>query len=99
MDGKAFVEYEWMICEIDRIIPEHPKILVVDCDLGLINAIALRWPPAFIIICRFHIANNIITRYRQNYTDAGEESWTGFMSHWKAIVHAPIEETSMELWQ
>ena len=97
MDGEALVDYEWMICEIDRIIPEYPQILVVDCDLNLINAIALRWPNAFIIICRFPIANNIITRCGQIFTDAGEESWTGYMSHWKAIVHAPTEETFMEL--
>ena len=42
MDGETFVDDKWMISEINRIIPGHPKFLVVDCDLGLINAIAWR---------------------------------------------------------
>ena len=99
MDGEALVDYEWMICEIDRIIPENTKILVVDGDLNLINAIALRWPNAFIIICRFHITNNIITRCSQIVTDAGEKIWTDFMSHRKDIDHAPTKATNIKLWQ
>ena len=50
MEGEEFVNYEWVIYEIDMIIPGHPTILVVDCDLGLINAISGKWPHALIII-------------------------------------------------
>ena len=95
MDSEAFVDYEWMIYEIDGIIPGHPKIFVVDCELGLINAVAGRWPHALIILCRSHIVSNMQT----NFTDACKESWTALMSHLKAIVHVPTEETFMELWQ
>ena len=49
MDGEEFVDYEWMMFEIDRIIPGYTKILVVDCYLGLITAIAGRYPHALII--------------------------------------------------
>ena len=37
LDGEAFIDYVWMIDEIDRILPQYPKILVVDCDLGLMK--------------------------------------------------------------
>ena len=67
MDGKAFIDYVWMINDIDTILPQAPNILVVDCDFGLIKAITEKWPRAFFIICRFHIANNIITRCRRYF--------------------------------
>ena len=40
MDGEAFDDYVWMISEVDGILPRHPKVLVVDCDRGLIKAIS-----------------------------------------------------------
>ena len=39
MNGEAFDDYVWMISEVDGILPRHPKVLVVDCDRGLIKAI------------------------------------------------------------
>ena len=50
MDGEAFDDYFWMISEVDGILPRHPKVLVVDCDRGLIKAISQKWPGAAIII-------------------------------------------------
>ena len=99
MDGEAFIDYEWMINMIDTILPQAPNILVVDCDFGLIKAITEKWSRAFFIICRFHIANNIITRCRRYFLDAGEEFWKSFMDHWNSIVHAPTEDMFMQLWQ
>ena len=39
MDGEGFIDYKRMINEVNRILLQHPKIVVVDCDLGLIKAI------------------------------------------------------------
>ena len=91
MNGEAFDDYVWMISEVDGILPRHPRVLVVGCDRGLIKAISQKWPGAAIIICRFHIANNIITHYRRNFTNSSEKTWKLFMDHWKNIVHAPTE--------
>lgn len=99
MDGEAFDDYVWMINEIDTILRQAPNILVVDCDFGLIKAITEKWPRAFFILCRFHIAKNIITRCRINFLNAGEECWKSFMDHWNAIVHAPTDDLFMQLWQ
>ena len=81
MDGEVFIDYVWMINEIDMVLPQSPNIIVVDCDFGLIKAITEKWPGEFCIICRFHIANNIITHYRRIFSNAGEDGWIAFMGH------------------
>ena len=97
MDGEAFDDYVWMISEVDGILLRHPKVLVVDYDRGLIKAISEKCPGTAIIICRFHIANNIITHCRRNFTNSSEKTWKLFMDHWKNIVHAPTESVFMKL--
>ena len=98
-DGEAFTDYVWIINEIDVIFLQDPNILVVDCDIGLMKAINEKWPRAFSIICWFHIANNIITRCRILFSNAGVNSCIDFMDNWNAIVHAPTEGLFMQRWQ
>ena len=66
-DGEVYIDYERMIDEVNRIILQHTKIFVFYCDLSLIKAIKEKWLSAFIIICRWHITNNIITRCRRTF--------------------------------
>ena len=88
-----------MINEIDMILPQDPQTLVVNCDFGFIAVITEKWPRAFFIICRFHIANNISTHCRNCFTNAGEEGWIAFMDHWNVIVHVLTDVLYMQLWQ
>ena len=54
----------------------HPITIATDCDDGLLAAIDSVFPRSTNLICRWHIAKNLLKNCRQHFTAEGWESYT-----------------------
>ena len=58
------------------LLATHPITIATDCDDGLLAAIGSVFPRSKNLVCRWHIAKNLLKNCRQHFTAKDWESYT-----------------------
>ncbi|KAH7860252.1 hypothetical protein Vadar_011184 [Vaccinium darrowii] len=61
-----------------------PKVVVIDRELALVNAIARVFPKATHLLCRWRIEKNVFVKCRRKFDD---KTWQKFKHVWCNLVH------------
>nr|CAG8652006.1 14323_t:CDS:1 [Entrophospora candida] len=91
-------DYEWALTCISKIFNgmSHPKVIVTDRELALMNAIGRIFPGAHHLLCIWHINKNILAKCKRHF--ATEEDWTEFIELWKAVTASITEQDFTTKW-
>jgi histone-lysine N-methyltransferase SETD2 len=85
-------DFVWVLeCLKSRL--EHcmePRVILTDRDLALMNACGKVFPEAVHQLCRYHIGENIRTRYQKSFDD--EDEWDKFSYMWRRVVESETED-------
>ncbi|CAH1770883.1 10294_t:CDS:1, partial [Entrophospora sp. SA101] len=92
-------DYEWALTCISKIFNgmSHPKVIVTDRELALMNAIGRIFPGAHHLLCIWHINKNILAKCKRHF--ATEEDWTEFIELWKAVTASITEQDFTTKWK
>lgn len=85
-------DYMWMVQCIRRFVynDHFPKVIVVDRELALINALKTAFPESAIIVCIWHIQQKVLAKCKEvHLTDEVKDE---FMRSWNSVVEAPSEQ-------
>ncbi|CAJ0767110.1 18905_t:CDS:2, partial [Entrophospora sp. SA101] len=100
LDGhEKEADYEWALTCISKIFNgmSHPKVIVTDRELALMNAIGRIFPGAHHLLCIWHINKNILAKCKRHF--ATEEDWTEFIELWKAVTASITEQDFTTKWK
>ncbi|CAJ0824060.1 6002_t:CDS:2 [Entrophospora sp. SA101] len=92
-------DYEWALTCISKIFNgmSHPKVIVTDRELALMNAIGRIFPGAHHLLCIWHINKNILAKCKHHF--ATKEDWTEFIELWKAVTASITEQDFTTKWK
>ncbi|CAJ0765521.1 11704_t:CDS:2 [Entrophospora sp. SA101] len=92
-------DYECALTCISKIFNgmSHPKVIVTDRELALMNAIGRIFPGAHHLLCIWHINKNILAKCKRHF--ATEEDWTKFIELWKAVTASITEQDFTTKWK
>ena len=78
--------YKWVLERLKLTLEGcmHPRVIITDRDLALINAYKKVFPNATRLLCRWHIQRNILKRCRPMIKT--QNDWDSFYSTWKLLV-------------
>ncbi|KAK8918713.1 hypothetical protein KSP39_PZI021107 [Platanthera zijinensis] len=91
MSNEVETSYAWAL-ECFRTILDQKKlpcVLVTDREIALMNAIAVVFPGAKNILCKFHISRNILAHCKKEFKNGKE--WEKFNGKWQQLVDSPRE--------
>ena len=64
------------------------NVYVIDCKKTLLNAFAIHNSRAKILLCLWHIEQNINKNFKKYFDN--EEIWTKFMQLWRDVINSHI---------
>ncbi|KAK1262170.1 hypothetical protein QJS04_geneDACA021835 [Acorus gramineus] len=67
-----------------------PKVIITDHELGLMKAVSMVFPSTVCLLCRVHIAKNVLKNCRKAFSDL--ETWDKFNGAWFGVMRALTEE-------
>lgn len=88
--------YEWTLRKLQQFyLPDRlPEVIVTDREWALINGIKKVFPKARLMMCLWHMGNNVITNCKPEFQTV--EVFEMFLQSWKKVIHAPSEQ---EFWE
>ncbi|KAK8942675.1 hypothetical protein KSP39_PZI009519 [Platanthera zijinensis] len=98
MSNEVQGSYIWALDCFRSVLDQQnlPTVLVTDREVALMNAIAVIFPQAKNILCRFHISRNILAHCKRLFKK-GEE-WEEFIATWHQLVNSERESDFYSLF-
>jgi hypothetical protein len=83
--------YTWALTRLKELYLdiEVPKVIGIDRDLALKNALECLFPTSAIILCTWHINMNIAKNLKKHFET--NEEWAIFMADWNLVMYANDE--------
>ncbi|KAL4569437.1 hypothetical protein LXL04_025075 [Taraxacum kok-saghyz] len=81
--------YNWVLSCLRSTLENcmHPRVIVTDRDLALMNASRRVFPNAARLLCRWHITENIRKNCRTLFNQQAD--WDSFRAMWTILVDSP----------
>lgn len=81
--------YKWVLECLKLTLNErmHPRVIITDRELALLNACEKVFPNATQLLCRWHISQNILKNCRPSITK--KRDWDSFISAWNSLEDSP----------
>ncbi|XP_021986238.1 protein FAR-RED IMPAIRED RESPONSE 1-like [Helianthus annuus] len=78
----------WVLEKLKELLVDcmEPRVIVTDSDQALMNSCDKVFPKASILLCRWHLSQNILKHYRAKFTD---EDWKIFKLSWSRLCSSP----------
>ncbi|KAL7205966.1 hypothetical protein ACSBR2_018806 [Camellia fascicularis] len=100
--GFAYLQYEredkyaWALGILRSLMNENslPNVIVSDRELSLMNAIAMIFPQATSLLCRWHINKNVLAKCKKLFEK--KEKLDMFITSWNMLVMSSSEEVYMQ---
>lgn len=83
--------FTWALEKLKELLDDlvEPRLIMTDRDLALMNSCEKVFPNATHNLCRWHISENIMRRFKRLYrTEAGK----GFTYWWKVLYESPTQQ-------
>ncbi|XP_076908221.1 uncharacterized protein LOC143564987 [Bidens hawaiensis] len=85
MQNEKIESYTWVLnclkLTLDKCM--HPRVILTDRELALVNACKEVFPNATQLLCRWHISRNIFKNCRQSIRSARD--WDNFLKLWELL--------------
>jgi len=73
-----------------------PFAVIVDRELALMNALNTVFTQSKVIVCQWHVNNNVETHCKPRFTT--EDTWDRFSGFWHKVMHAKTEGDFETAW-
>jgi len=86
MQNEKTVSYTWVLncLKLTLDMCMHPRVILTDRELALMNACKEVFPNAAQLLCRVHISRNIFRNCRQSIRPTGD--WDNFLKLWELLL-------------
>jgi len=81
----ALERFKGLFCRQDEL----PKVIVIDRDLALMNAVKIVFLDSHNLLCQFHIDKNVKAKCKQHVTP--KKAWDQAIEVWIFVMDYPIE--------
>jgi hypothetical protein len=92
--------YNWVLKQLKKLYQSlrimNLIVIVIDCEVVLINVIAIVFFNAQHVLCIWHVNKNVLKNCRSSFDD--EESWTSFFKDWQKIMYAVSKTEYETIW-
>jgi hypothetical protein len=90
--------YQWALTRVREMYVgiEAPRVIGIDRDLALKNALEFIFPTSNVILCTWHINMNIAKNLKKLFET--NEEWTVFMMDWNLVMYANSERDFEMNW-
>jgi hypothetical protein len=81
--------YEWILTSLIELGFTRPKVVLIDRELALYNALKRRWLGVGVINCRWHIERNLEAKFKALYKDDSSDychNWTEMLKDWRQLI-------------
>ena len=94
LESEEEVDFIWVLEKLKALYRHlglrDPCVIVIDRDLVLMNAIAIVFAMAVILLCIWHINMNVLKHCKPAFYT--QEKWEIFYNAWRKVVQAPNED-------
>jgi hypothetical protein len=71
-------------------------VFVIDCEIGLINVMAVVFSDSQHVLCIWHVDKNVLKNCRSYFAD--QDFWTRFFDDWHKVMYASFETEYESAW-
>ena len=94
MKSETESDYIWALLALREMLGEedlsvYPRVMVTDRERALISASQNVFPQISLILCRWHIGNNVLKACKKHFET--EEAWDTFYSQWNSLINSISE--------
>lgn len=90
LSSERTADYTWVLTQLKQLYEEidasNPKVILTDCERGLINASRLVFPDAQHLLCIWHVDKNVLSNCHKDF--ATKEEWETFYIDWHKVMYA-----------
>ncbi|XP_038904212.1 uncharacterized protein LOC120090557 [Benincasa hispida] len=109
-DGENDASWTWFMTHLKASIRDVPNLMIIsDCHISIVKAVASIFPDAFHALCIYHIRNNLVDKFKNKetiphfYLAAKTYRMFEFQMYWAKLhqypgVTAYLEEIGLNQW-